>query len=364
MDQFNLHHKQLAVDLTFKHSVNILGEKISVAFYDVTTLYFEASDEDDLRKLGFSKDGKAQNPQVLLGLLVGLNGYPLAYEVFEGNRFEGHTLLPVIEAFKRKYEIPSLIIIADAGLLSKQNIAKLNEHGYPFILGARMKSEQQAIQEDILSRSYTDGQIVGIERGDTTRLLVSYSAKRARKDEHTRKSGLTRLEQNLRAGKLSKKQINNRGYNKYLKIKGEIEVEIDHDAFKNDQKWNGLKGYITNTTLSNQEVIENYRHLWNIEKAFRISKTDLRIRPIYHRLERRIRTHICIAFCSYKIYKELERQLRDKNTNISVEQALMLIKTIYQIQIVLPVSRKQTQIFLQLSEPQKKLLAAFGFNLG
>ena len=133
-------------------------------------------------------------------------------------------------------------------------------------------------------------------------------------------------------------------------------MAIDYKAYKADSKWNGLKGYVTNSGLTESEIIDNYRHLWTIEKAFRISKTDLRIRPVYHRLERRIKTHICIAFCSYKIYKELERLLAIKKTGISVERALRELQTIYQAMVMLPKSRKKANVLLPLNEQQAAIL--------
>jgi transposase len=359
MDTFDVNHKQTAIDITFEHTRQILNNRIAVAFYDITTLYFEASDEDDLRRMGFSKDGKAQNPQILLALLVGIDGQPLAYEVFEGDKFEGHTLIPVVQAFKKKYNLPSLIIVADVGLLSADNITDLIGLDYPFILGARLKNETDNIKQQILSQNYTDGKTITIQKPDNIRLIVNYSAKRARKDAHLRKQGLERLEKSLKSGKLTKEKINNRGYNKYLIIKNEITVEIDYKAFQVDSKWNGLKGYVTTCQLSEVEIMNNYKQLWAIEKAFRISKTDLRVRPIYHRLERRIKTHICIAFCSYKIYKELERQLKLKNAPFSVEQTLNALKTIYQAQVVLPQSKKKTLVLLPLDDTQKLILQLF-----
>lgn len=359
MDRFNLSYKELAIDLTYAHTKQILGNQITIAFYDLTTLYFEASDEDDLRKTGFSKDGKAQNPQILLALLVSTDGHPLAYEIFEGNKSEGHTLIPVAEAFKKKYQLPSLILVADAGLLSSDNITELIRLNYPFILGARMKNEADAIKQQIVSQKYTDGKTITLHKQKNIRLIVNYSKKRAKKDAHLRKQGLDRLEKSLSSGKLTKEKINNRGYNKYLKIKNEIAVEIDYKAFRADNKWNGLKGYITNCNLKKKEVMENYKHLWTIEKAFRISKTDLRVRPIYHRLERRIKTHICIAFCSYKIYKELERNIKLKNLSLSAGQTINELKTIYQAQIILPKSKKKTTVLLPLNAQQRMILKAF-----
>ncbi|MEI9910842.1 MAG: IS1634 family transposase [Bacteroidota bacterium] len=362
MDQFHLKYKEKVIALTFEHTRQILNNQISVAFYDITTLYFEASEEDDLRKLGFSKDGKAQNPQILLALLVGTDGQPLAYEVFEGNKFEGHTLIPVVEAFKEKYQLPSLIIVADAGLLSLDNIAELIRLNYPFILGARIKNEPSAIKEQIVSHTYTDNTAITLHKKDNIRLIVHYSVKRAKKDAHQRKQGLQRLEKAVKTGKLTKEKINNRGYNKYLKLKNQIAVEIDYAAFKADNQWNGLKGYATNCDLPEAEVMANYKHLWTIEKAFRISKTDLRIRPIYHRLDRRIKTHICLAFCSYKLYKELERQLNLKELPYSTGQVLNCLKTIYQAQVILPHSKKKKQLFLPLDEIQTSVVQAFGLK--
>jgi transposase len=362
MDWFNKNHKEKAIALTFEHTKRILNNQINIAFYDITTLYFEASDEDDLRKTGFSKDGKAQNPQILLALLVGVDGQPLAYEVFEGNKFEGHTLIPVVQSFKEKYELPSLTIVADAGLLSADNIAELIRLEYPFILGARLKNETDTLKQQILAHPYKANPTVTINKQRKVRLIVNYSEKRAKKDAHLRRQGLERLEKSLKSGRLTKEKINNRGYNKYLKIKNEIAVEIDYKAFKADNKWNGLKGYVTNCNLPETEIMDNYKQLWTIEKAFRISKTDLRIRPIYHHLEHRIKTHICLAFCSCKIYKELERQLKIKNFPFSVEQVLKAIKTIYQALIILPQSKKKKLVLLPLDEIQTLILEAFKIN--
>jgi transposase len=144
-----------------------------------------------------------------------------------------------------------------------------------------------------------------------------------------------------------------------LKLEGDVKITIDYDKYKADAPWDGLKGYITNTDLSKDDVIENYRHLWMIEKAFRISKTDLRIRPIYHRRKHRIEAHICIAFCAYKIYKELERQLNFKQAEISAEKALDILKTIYALSIQTPYSKDVKTRLIIKNEEQKHLLNLF-----
>lgn len=167
------------------------------------------------------------------------------------------------------------------------------------------------------------------------------------------------MEKMVKKGKLTKQHINNRGYNKYLKLDGDVNIKINYQKFNEDAKWDGLKGYLTNTNFSADEVIKNYKHLWQIEKAFRISKTDLKVRPIYHRLKHRIEAHLIIAFCSYKIYKELERQLNDKQVNLSAEKAIEIMQSIFAVQTTLPVSVKSVELIMAKTEEQQNLLRQF-----
>ena len=190
---------------------------------------------------------------------------------------------------------------------------------------------------------------VEIIKPDGNRLIVNYSDGRAKSDLFNRERGLKRLEKSINSGKLTKENINNKGYNKYLQLEGEIKISIDYKKFNADSKWDGLKGYITNTELKCVEVIDTYRNLWNIEKAFRISKTDLQIRPVYHRLRDRIEAHICISFIAYLLYKELERVL--KNNEISINKAIEQINKMQEI-----VSSQNIIIRLKNNQTQQKIL--------
>ena len=163
------------------------------------------------------------------------------------------------------------------------------------------------------------------------------------------------------SGKLTKASINNRGYNKFLQIENEIKISVSDQKIEDDKKWDGLKGYITNTTLKTEEVLENYKDLWQIEKAFRIAKTDLEIRPIYHRVQRRIEAHICIAFVAYKVYKELERRLKIKRAELSAEKVIEISKTIYAVKVIHPVTKEITYSSIIKSEEQKYLANLFNF---
>ena len=341
--------------ISYLHTKKVLKGKVDVVFYDMTTLYFEASDEDDLRKTGFSKEGKHQCPQIFLGLLVASGGNPIGYEIFEGNIFEGNSLIPFIQKMEKRYELNKPIVIADSGLLSKKNIDMLVGNGYEYILGARPKNESDKIKAEILALNLQHDQIAIIDKSPTCRLILSKTEKRAKKDAHNRKRGLSRLEKRIASGKLTKSGINNKGYNKYLRMEGDVSISIDMQKYEADAFWDGIKGYITNTKLPKEKVIENYRNLWYIERAFRMNKTDLAIRPIYHRLKNRIEAHICICFTAYTIMLELERLLKKNKSNISLNRAQELTFNMYQLVYSLPNSLSQIKQILQMDQEQQEL---------
>jgi len=355
LDELSSTIKPSIEQTTFQYTRKILDGKIAVVFYDMTTLYFESSQEDDYRIPGFNKDGKHQQPQIMIGLLVAEYGYPIGYEIFEGNTCETKTLIPVLESFQQKFKIGKPIIVADAALLSKKNIDALCSNKYEYILGGRIKNESNEVKTKIAALKIEQGKPAELKTSKG-RLIVSYSDKRAHNDKKNRQKGLKRLEKRVQSGKLTKEHINNRGYNKYLKITGEANISIDYDKYQADAKWDGLKGFITNTKLAPDKVINNYSQLWQVEKAFRISKTDLRIRPVYHRLKNRIEAHICICFTAYTVYKELERMLRQNKIDISAEKAIEEIKEIRQLKYVLPKSRKFKTKILNPTKKQSLLL--------
>lgn len=362
LDKLNNTHKESVQRVAYEYTNKILKGDIAVVFYDMTTLYFETEDEDDLRKIGFSKDGKFQQPQIMLGLLVGEGGLPIGYDIFKGNTFEGHTLLPTLEKIQKKYGFPRPIVVADAALLSRDNLENLSQANYQFIIGARIKNESNEVKKRILiqAQGMKDDDSFVITKKDKTRLVVTYSDKRAKKDQHNRERGLQKLRQQIKTGKLTKEHINNRGYNKFLTLTGEVSVEIDRKKIEYDMQWDGLKGYITNTRLSAKKIVASYGHLWQIEKAFRISKTDLRVRPIFHQRERRIAAHICIAFVAYTIYKELERLLIKYKIGMSPKRAAELTHTMYELCYTLPGEVKQMKTLLRMDEEQQKLYDSMG----
>ena len=342
-------------DIAYSYTKKMVGDGISVCFYDMTTLYFEAAEEDDLRKCGFSKDGKHSCPQIFLGLLVASGGNPIGYEIYEGNISEGHTMIPLIRKLASRFGFDKPIVVADAGLLSKANIEELTKDGYQYIIGARPKSESDKVKEQILSLDMKYGDVMEIEKDGGVRIVLSCTERRAKKDAHNRQRGLARLQKKMASGRLTKQNINNRGYNKYLKMEGEVTISINMDKYEADAAWDGIKGYVTNTTIEKDEVIANYSNLWFIERAFRMNKFDLAVRPIFHRLRNRIEGHICICFTAYTIMLELERILKAAKSEITIYRAQELVKNMYAITYTLPKSRQAKRVYLGMDDEQSEL---------
>jgi len=344
--------------ISIAHTMRILGGKIGLLFYDVTTLYFEADYGDELRETGFSKDGKHSQPQVVLGLLVSKEGYPLSYSVFNGSQYEGYTMLPVVEDFVQRFHLDDFIIVADSGLMNQRNIDLLESGNYKYIIGARIKNESNEIKAWALSLAKHDGSFYETRKA-TARLIVGYSDNRARKDKYNREKGVKRLEKAYRSGNITKENINKRGYNKFLEISDNVKVTISQNKIKQDEQWDGLKAYLTNTDLPVKEVYEQYSGLWSIERAFRITKGTIEMRPMFHFTPRRIEAHVCICFVAYKVYKELERILKISSMNMSVDKVLEIAKTITTIKINLPVSGNKMTKTMLLTQRHKSISQLF-----
>jgi len=356
MDKLYLTQREKVQRISVAHTMQILGGKIGLVFYDVTTLYFESmpQPDDELRQSGFSKDGKTAESQIVLGLLVSEDGYPLSYSIFNGSQYEGRTMIPVIDDFVQRFKLKDFVVVADSGLMSTRNIELLESAGYKYILGARIRSESLMTKEWILSVARDDGNIEECKKHESQRLIISYSDNRARKNAWNREKGVERLRRAYAKGTLTKENVNKRGYNKFLEISQDIKVSINEDKIREDSLWDGLKGYITNTDLSAVDVIAQYHGLWVVERAFRIGKSSLEMRPMFHFTEKRIEAHICICFIAYKVYKELERRIRMLGVNFSVDKVLAIAKTITTLKIKLPNGETYTETLY--TTPQEKAI--------
>ena len=348
--------------ISVEHTRRILGGHIGLVFYDVTTLYFESDHSDELRERGFSKDGKPSQPQVVLGLLVSRDGYPLSYSLFNGSQYEGRTMLPIVEDFVHCFNLEDFVIVADSGLMTKTNIALLEGSHYKYIIGARIKSQTDEVKQWILSLDKTEGCFYELCKPPQSRLIIGYSEKRARKDKYNREKGVRRLQTAYKSGTITKENVNKRGYNKFLEISDHVKVTINQEKIREDEQWDGLKGYLTNTTLGAKQVYEQYCGLWVIERAYRVTKGTLEMRPMFHFTQKRIEAHVCICFVAYKIYKELERILKLSNINLSVDKVLNIAKTVTTLKIKLPESKETLTKTMLLTPKHKSIEPLFDKN--
>lgn len=306
---------------------DLLKERAKVVFYDCTTLYFESFTEDELKKNGYSKDGKFNQPQVLLALLITEEGLPIGYEVFPGSTFEGHTLAPILDKIKLRYNLSQVVFVADSGLLSEENREYLASRGYEYVLGARLKNLPKVIQNSVTDKeNYTltnreEGKRIAEFSYKGVRLITNYGIKRATKDKHNRNEGIEKLQKRLQKNKNPKSLLSNYGYKKYLRIAGESKLEISPEKIKMDEKWDGLRGVITNVKdLGGEEILAHYANLWQIESCFRIQKHNLKIRPVFHWTPNRIHAHIAMCFMAFTCHQYLSYRLRLAEAPLSIEK--------------------------------------------
>ena len=315
-------------------------------FYDVTTLYFEAFEEDELRKNGFSKDNKSQQPQILVALMVTKEGFPIAYEVFAGNTFEGHTIIPVVKSFISKNNIKEFTVVADAAMISTENIQALRENVINYIVGARLGN----VSNDLISKidkniSREDGKSVRIKT-DNGYLICSYSSLRYRKDKYEMEKQIEKAKYIISNPSKSKKL-------KFTKANGQ-NIELNEKLINKTKKILGIKGYYTNleeNIVSNATIIERYHELYKIEQAFRISKSDLQTRPIFHYKEEPIKLHLLICFMALVVSKQIELQ-----THVSIKKFIHECKKITDARLKNLITGKELRIRVDITPVVTEIL--------
>lgn len=315
-------------------------------FYDVTTLYFETFGEDGLRKNGFSKDNKSQQPQILVALMVTKEGFPIAYEVFSGNTFEGHTIIPVVNDFISKHAVKDFTIVADAAMISAENIKQLTENNINYIVGARLGNLSNELIEQIDKNvPHEDDKSIRIKT-DNGFLICSYSSTRYRKDKYE-------MEKQIEKAKYI---VDNPSKNKKLKFtkSNGQKLELNQKLIDKTRKLLGIKGYCTNleeNVVSNQTLIERYHELYRIEQAFRISKNDLQTRPIFHFKEEPVKLHILICFMALALSKHIELQ-----TNISIRKFITESKKVTDARLLNTLTNKEIKIRTKISPEFSKII--------
>lgn len=321
----------------------------SIVFYDVTTLYFESfkEDEENFRKPGFSKDNKANQPQIVIGLIVTRDGFPVSYDIFAGNTFEGKTFIPTIVKFKNTHQISNLTVVADAAMISLPNIQSLIANNLSYIVGARVANlKEDQIKEISDQLQAVDGASIRIqtERG---LLVCDFSTKRYQKDKREMEKQITRAE------RLIEKKENTRR-TKFLtsKEKKKTEQILNTRLIEKTKLLLGIKGYYTNLLdESNQTIINHYHNLWHVELAFRIAKSDLSMRPIYHFKKQTVEAHILICFMALAVCKYLELK-----TGKSTRTIIKLLKKITDARLLNTLTDEEIIIRSDVPEEIQKLL--------
>lgn len=319
-----------------------------IVFYDVTTLYFETFEEDELRRNGFSKDNKSQQPQILVALMVTKEGFPIAYEIFSGNTFEGHTIIPVIKDFIHRNKVKAFTVVADAAMISTENIAQLSQNDISYIVGARMgnlPAEQLEIIHKQIDRQ-EDGKSIRIKTG-LGYLICSYSSVRYRKDLYEMNKQIEKAKQVIETPSKSRKQ-------KFTKANKE-KPELNEELIEKTKKLLGIKGYYTNLeekAADNKTIIERYHELYRIEQAFRVSKSDLQTRPVFHFKEQPIKLHILICFMALVISKHIEIK-----AGVSIRKFLDESKKVVDGQILNHITGKTITIKAQPPEKTQGLVS-------
>lgn len=318
-----------------------------ILFYDVTTLYFETFEEDELRMNGFSKDNKSQQPQILIALMVSKEGFPVAYEVFSGNTFEGHTIIPVIKDFIERNGVKNFTVVADAAMISSENIQQLTQNKINYIVGARLGNIPAALLETIDKNIIReDGKSIRIKT-DNGYLICSYSSVRYRKDKYEMVKQVEKAKQVIEKPSKGRKL-------KFTRTKGQG-MELNEFLIAKTQKLLGIKGYYTNleaSVVDNKAIIERYHELYKIEQTFRMSKNDLQTRPIFHFKEQPIKLHILICFMALVVSKHIELK-----TGISIRKFIDESKKIVDGEILNHITRKIVTIKAKPTQKMVEIIA-------
>ena len=337
-------------ELVLNQTKSLFDQKIDVIYFDATTLYFESFTEDidnpddkdeAIRKNGYSKDGKFNQPQVVLALLVTKQGLPIGYKAFSGDTFDGHTIIPALKDVEEQFKVDNIVYVADSGMFNKTNLEEFDKNpNMTYIVGARIKNMPKSIKEQVLDiDSYTtinDNTKVKTIDYNGKKLLVTHSIQRAKKDKFEREKAIKKLQARLKSSKSVKSQLSNNGYKKYLQLESDdkdkscdLSITLNEDKIQEDEAWDGLKGIVTNnTTLSNEELIHQYSNLWQVEESFRITKHDLKIRPIYHWKPSRVKAHLAISFMAYTLVRYLEHRVRLQYIKLSPQKIRTILLSV------------------------------------
>jgi transposase len=348
----------------FNNTKNLLeNQKIKVMFYDLTTIYFETNSKSDLKEFGYSKDGKSQHVQISLALIVTDHGLPVGYEIFKGNQFEGSTLIPVLKKLRSEYGAQDVTIVADSAMLSAINIEALIEEKFKFIISARIRNMDKNTTKAMLDvtnyEQISEDLRVGKLEFENKTIIVCHSKERARKDEYDRKKSLDKIMKLV--GKPAKAAIKGSIKKPFVKISNEDIIEIDEAKLEEMAKFDGYFGFVTNSDLSETEVINHYRGLWQVEQSFRITKHNLKIRPVYHYVDRRIKAHFALCYLSLALIRTVEYYIKKAGLDMPLEQLNLALDEIKKVKLT--IGDKKCEIITDIKQDLRNIFACLNIDM-
>jgi len=303
-------YRKTISQLCFNH---VASQNLNLVLYDVTTLYFEVQEEDAYRKPGLSKERRLE-PQIVIGLLVDQSGFPLGLQSFEGNTAETKTIIPVLEEFQKEHHLKKVTVVADAAMLSRTNLEVLADNGYDFIVGSRLTKIPYDLARFQKQGTLTDKQIVVIQKEDY-RVIYQYRGKRARLD-------IRNIEVQVAKAKRMINGMTPVKRNRFVSLESERRI-LNQALIDKTYALAGIKGYVTNLNLPPEQIIAAYRQLFEVEASFRMAKSDLKARPIFHRKRDAIEAHLTIVFASLAISRRIE-----KLTGASIKRIVKILRPI------------------------------------
>ena len=350
-------------------TLSLFKEHVDVLFFDVTTLYFESIETDELRDFGFSKDCKFKEVQVVLALVTTTKGLPITYRLFPGNTYEGGTLVGMVQDLQTQFTIDNILLVADRAMFNEENLSQMESLGIQYIVAAKLKALPRNLKTDIFQAEYK-ADVIGDElhwlkefEHKSRRLVVGYSSKRAKKDAADRQRLVDRLMKKVKGNKIHVKDlIPNYGSKKYITVENSS-ATINQEKIEADAQWDGLHGVITNVADKTPgELLSRYRELWQIEEAFRINKHDLKMRPIFHWTENRIKAHIAICFLAFTLAKQAVYRIALQQDPMSFEQIRNELLHAQSSVVIDLASQKKYVIPSHVTVHQKKLYQVFGLK--
>jgi transposase len=355
--------------LTFLKTKSLFPEKIDLLLFDVTTLYFESTNIDDLRNFGYSKDHRFNTTQVVLALATNQDGLPIGYELFEGNRAEVTTLCAAIDSWKRLFHIGDVCFVGDRAMFTKNNIVLLEQNHYHYIIAAKLKGLPKAMQSHILDENnYHPGILnntlawISEFNYGNSRLIVSYKTQRAIKDKKDREQILNKIEKIIGKKGNPHNLITNAGVKKFVTKDDKAAIALDEDKINQAAHWDGLHGVITNIKEdSPASIIARYARLWVIEESFRINKHTLQMRPIFHWKPERIHSHIAICYMTFSVLRHIQYRA-NLMQKISIDQILDELREVQATIFVHKKTKDKYRVPGHFSNEARRIYKAFNLE--